>query len=480
MTASHSQYEQNPLQHAHDIAFATFRVAALVTHQKLRAEIEHAAVDLVVEYDTVITNRLVSGYGQKLQALIQLAESVGHMHGANASVLLREINSLQSAIVSIIDTLEAQSQSATLDLEEILNDRKNKTNAFLSGSIEQSVQSATPETPKIQSAIADKTGVIGNDRASAVDEFQSATQKNEQNLSKIDELKQSTDEEMGVDNFQDIQINKDISEITLQNEVFEKVTNEEAELQSAIEKVFDIKPIITPNEPIIESLVDEIVNSEPEVIVSEDQTVIFDAIEEVIAEEAVEIDAAKEILRSIPNRLEEKEPDFKPLFEGTKRIKTPVKKDLRAVRSEVIRQEEAEIKENAELKAALKPFIKKTAEKSTKESPSKPEKAVEEKETTTAEIYKEAEKTSQTFTNTFDDCDLESPDNRQGGILQFVRNLPNGCRMRDLALAFPEVSERTLRNDLQTLVSQHSIERFGSQGPFSYYRAVTKHEVLSL
>ncbi len=65
--------------------------------------------------------------------------------------------------------------------------------------------------------------------------------------------------------------------------------------------------------------------------------------------------------------------------------------------------------------------------------------------------------------------------NRQSAILQFVRGLPNGCRMKDLIEKFPNVSERTLRNDLQTLVYCGSIERFGAvQGPFSYYRAKSK------
>jgi hypothetical protein len=61
--------------------------------------------------------------------------------------------------------------------------------------------------------------------------------------------------------------------------------------------------------------------------------------------------------------------------------------------------------------------------------------------------------------------------NRQSAILQFIKGLPNGCRMKDLIEKFPSVSERTLRNDLQTLISSSSIERFGAvQGPFSYYR----------
>ncbi len=67
--------------------------------------------------------------------------------------------------------------------------------------------------------------------------------------------------------------------------------------------------------------------------------------------------------------------------------------------------------------------------------------------------------------------DIGQAPNRQSVILQFVKGLPNGCRMKDLMERFPSVSERTLRNDLQTLISKGILERFGAvQGPFSYYR----------
>ncbi len=70
--------------------------------------------------------------------------------------------------------------------------------------------------------------------------------------------------------------------------------------------------------------------------------------------------------------------------------------------------------------------------------------------------------------------------NRQSAILEFIRQLPNGCRMRDLTARFPDVSERTLRNDLQNLMAEALIERIGSQGPFSSFRAVTKQEIIAL
>jgi len=81
-----------------------------------------------------------------------------------------------------------------------------------------------------------------------------------------------------------------------------------------------------------------------------------------------------------------------------------------------------------------------------------------------------------------DDTKTLSPHivNRQSAILEFMRQLPDGCRMRDLTARFPDVSERTLRNDLQTLVSEGLTERVGPQGPFGSFRAVTKKEIIAL
>lgn len=76
--------------------------------------------------------------------------------------------------------------------------------------------------------------------------------------------------------------------------------------------------------------------------------------------------------------------------------------------------------------------------------------------------------------------ETEMTGSRQGAVLEAIRQLPTGCRMRDLVTMFPGVSERTLRNDLQMLVKQGSVERFGSQGPYSYFRAVTHSQVFAL
>ena len=66
---------------------------------------------------------------------------------------------------------------------------------------------------------------------------------------------------------------------------------------------------------------------------------------------------------------------------------------------------------------------------------------------------------------------------RQSAILQRIRQSGNppggetGCRMKDIIEGFPEVSERTLRYDLERLSEQGLIERVGQSGPATSYRA---------
>lgn len=48
------------------------------------------------------------------------------------------------------------------------------------------------------------------------------------------------------------------------------------------------------------------------------------------------------------------------------------------------------------------------------------------------------------------------------------------CRLKDLISEFPDVSERTLRYDLQRLCEQKIIERVGNGGPASYYKLVSQ------
>lgn len=59
---------------------------------------------------------------------------------------------------------------------------------------------------------------------------------------------------------------------------------------------------------------------------------------------------------------------------------------------------------------------------------------------------------------------------RQSAILERIRQSENRqIQLKDIIAAFPEVSERTMRYDLQKLCIQGLIERMGNGGPGSYY-----------
>lgn len=58
---------------------------------------------------------------------------------------------------------------------------------------------------------------------------------------------------------------------------------------------------------------------------------------------------------------------------------------------------------------------------------------------------------------------------RQARIVAAIRQNPT-ARMRDLLAALPGVSERTIRYDLERLVSSGTIEREGIGGPATWYR----------
>lgn len=59
---------------------------------------------------------------------------------------------------------------------------------------------------------------------------------------------------------------------------------------------------------------------------------------------------------------------------------------------------------------------------------------------------------------------------RQSAILDKIRQSGNGqLQLKDIIAAFPEISERTMRYDLQKLRSQGLVDRVGNGGPASYY-----------
>jgi hypothetical protein len=59
---------------------------------------------------------------------------------------------------------------------------------------------------------------------------------------------------------------------------------------------------------------------------------------------------------------------------------------------------------------------------------------------------------------------------RQSVILARIRQSGN-CRLKDIQDVLPNISERTIRYDLQTLVEQNLVERIGNAGPLVFYRA---------
>lgn len=70
---------------------------------------------------------------------------------------------------------------------------------------------------------------------------------------------------------------------------------------------------------------------------------------------------------------------------------------------------------------------------------------------------------------TITNVSVMSAADRQGRIVAAIRQNPS-ARMRDLLAALPGVSERTIRYDLERLVSSGTIEREGIGGPATWYR----------
>lgn len=59
-------------------------------------------------------------------------------------------------------------------------------------------------------------------------------------------------------------------------------------------------------------------------------------------------------------------------------------------------------------------------------------------------------------------------------IKQFSAENGEGCGLKELMTAFPDITDRTLRYDLQKLATQGSIVKIGNRGPSTIYRLVPK------
>ncbi len=93
---------------AHNIGFATLRVARLVQHSKLRAELEGSAIDLV--------RRLDSECIDSLSRMIRLTETVGQMSNINAITLERELVALKEKLHSAITTFPLPDEAEIMSI----------------------------------------------------------------------------------------------------------------------------------------------------------------------------------------------------------------------------------------------------------------------------------------------------------------------------------------------------------------------------
>ena len=60
---------------------------------------------------------------------------------------------------------------------------------------------------------------------------------------------------------------------------------------------------------------------------------------------------------------------------------------------------------------------------------------------------------------------------RQMAIMRCIRE-PQFCRLRNVMEAMPNVSERTIRNDIQGLIEKDMVRRIGGGGPSSYFESM--------
>lgn len=60
---------------------------------------------------------------------------------------------------------------------------------------------------------------------------------------------------------------------------------------------------------------------------------------------------------------------------------------------------------------------------------------------------------------------------RQYSILYKIREIQT-CRLRDLMASFPDISERTIRNEINELINHGLVQRIGNGGPNSYFESM--------
>ncbi|HBI25768.1 MAG: hypothetical protein UT41_C0001G0111 [Candidatus Wolfebacteria bacterium GW2011_GWC2_39_22] len=164
-----SNYEFIKTQ-AFEVSSALFRCTELFSQDKLRAEIEAAAVDMVADYETIHSTigdefpRI-----EKLIALIRLAESTGQIASINANVLYRELDNLTKAIrLEVVDRRERK--NITASLEQMFTNSEYAKKLSSSGGHPEPVEGSAADSSAPQS-----TASLGMTNKSALDN--SAKQK---------------------------------------------------------------------------------------------------------------------------------------------------------------------------------------------------------------------------------------------------------------------------------------------------------------
>jgi len=209
----------NKLSHkAHDISFAVFRVATLIKNKRLREELENTAVDFTVNYEDILN--LPSGHVatvfDKLERLISLAGSIKEMKEINASVLKRELNAFQTAVLNQLS--EDNRQDVNLSNDFAINTDKTRLDTDGTGRVQNSGLPRYARKDNADSGLPGTEGSTdtGNDsyEASGNSENNNSPLTDRQSaiLSKVREISSCRLRDL-------IEIFSDISERTIRNEI---------------------------------------------------------------------------------------------------------------------------------------------------------------------------------------------------------------------------------------------------------------------
>lgn len=163
-----SNYEFIKTQ-AFELSWAVFRCTELFSQDKLRKEVEAAAVELITD-SGAISNTLESEFPriETLTSLIRLAESVGQIASVNANVLYRELDNLAKAIrLEVVERREKKNITTSLEriftnsaytnnLQSITDNGEQNANS-VSSTIVSPVIPAEAGIQSVQKSVADNS-----------------------------------------------------------------------------------------------------------------------------------------------------------------------------------------------------------------------------------------------------------------------------------------------------------------------------------